>query len=128
MDGIGTGGSLTLVPTTQPLGTPSSVASIAGMTRKKILPEQVYAAMESANRRMPVDLEATRCGFTPIGSRRRTDDMIVELSAPLVHPSGLGAGLFARVVLGDQQEEWYWVALGSRGAQWGVAGIKAIAK
>ena len=127
MDAFATSGGLHVVPATRPIATPGAVVSAAGMTRRQLTPAQVSAAMEEANRVLPVAIEETPCGFVPLRRAPRGDETVVELSAPLHHPGGGGVGLLARVSLGAEQE-WYWIRLGSRGDRWGVAAVNAIAR
>jgi hypothetical protein len=128
MDAIGTGGGLSIVPITQPIATPAAVASVAGMSKRPLTASQVSAAVREGNRSLPITMAETACEFTPVTNSRLSDEVVVELSAPLVHPSPpAGAGMFARVSVGNEPE-WYWVALAPNGTEWGVRWINAIDK
>ena len=130
MDAIGTEGGLSIVRTTQPFVTPTAVARLAASTRKSVGQEAVTRALTEGNRVLPLLLADGPCVWRPVDAghrQRHGDDMTIELSAPLANPFAPGeAGIFARAVLGPQ-EEWFWISLASRGNSWGVRAVNVFA-
>jgi hypothetical protein len=122
MDAMATG-NVTIVTTTQPLATPHTVAALANIAKRR-RKQRALASPNAAivNRVIPVSLPAGTCSWTPIEVRdmaRHSDEMIVELSAPLPNPYEEGeAGVFARVSLGGENASWYWVPLVAQGTTW----------
>jgi hypothetical protein len=122
MDAIATG-NVTIVTTTQPLATPTTVAALANITKRRRKTRAMSGDNAAiVNRAIPVSLPTGACSWTPIqvgDMSKHSDEMIVELSAPLPNPYEAGeAGVFARVSLGGVNESWYWVPLVAQGTTW----------
>jgi hypothetical protein len=121
LDAIATGRTA-IVKVTQPLANPQSMAALAGSTTPRGAKRRANAAV--TNRAIPIEIGRGACAWDPIDVRdtaKHSDAMLVELSAPLLHPfNAREAGVLARVSLGDQHQSLYWVSLVPRGDQWGV--------
>jgi hypothetical protein len=112
MDAIATG-KLAIVSTTQPLATPASIGALANIVRDPKPSRR--AASAQVNRAIPITLGGGTCSWNavPVADiARHSDEMLLELSAPLPNPYSAGeAGLFARVTLGGDYANWYWLPL-----------------
>lgn len=127
MDAIATGRTA-IVKITQPLATPQTMAALAGSTTPRGAKRRAAAAV--TNRAIPIELGRGSCAWEPIDVRdvaQHSDAMLVELSAPLLHPFNVReAGVLARVSLGDQHQSLYWVSLVPRGNDWGVRFVSVL--
>lgn len=117
-DAIATG-PLSIVRVTGPLASPEALSAVGAVTtgRHKISKEPLPVAHQT----IPLTLTGSSCQWKPVASRRDVpaDEVLVELSAPLVNPYVITeAGLFARVTLGAEHETWYWVPLIGNGQSW----------
>jgi hypothetical protein len=124
MDALATG-AVTVVGITQPLATPESVQSLARIGRRR-KPLDVSAPVHRA---IPVRTEGGSCRWKTLGALdpRPADEMIVELSAPIVNPWVNGeAGVFARASLGGEATSWYWIALVPAGRTWAVRFVSVL--
>jgi hypothetical protein len=120
MDAIATG-RLAVVNVTQPLATPQSVGALGDLGPQR--PRKDGAAQQALiNRALPVDLTPGACSWIPVDIRdvaRHRDEMLLELSAPLPNPwVPREAGMFARVSLGGEHQNWYWLPLYPAGTGW----------
>lgn len=129
MDAIATG-TTTLVGTTQPLITAESLAAVAGATTKRDRKGPIDQPI--VNRAIPIEVGTTgTCSWHVIDVREKqlSDDMVVELSAPLPNPyTKREAGLFARVKLGEDHQSWYWISLVPVGGHWPVRFVSVLFK
>jgi hypothetical protein len=127
MDAIATGRTA-IVKVTQPLATPQTMAALAGSTTPRGAKRRAAAAV--TNRAIPIELGRGSCAWEPIDVRdtaSHADSMLVELSAPLMHPfNAREAGVLARVSLGDQHQSLYWVSLVPRGNEWGIRFVSVL--
>jgi hypothetical protein len=120
MDAVATG-TLSVVTTTQPLASPISLGALAnlGMSRPR---KDAGAATAQVNRAIPVTLAPGTCRWRPVALgdiRKHSDEMLLELSAPLPNPFvNHEAGMFARVSLGGENANWYWLPLLPSGSGW----------
>lgn len=125
MDAISTGAPLALVSTTRPLATPQSLNALALMAKGRVKADRAAAAVAGLNRALPITTEGATCQWRPIKAAQAQalhDEMIVELSAPSLHPfAPKTGGLFARVTVGGQGASWYWITLFPTNGRW-VAG------
>lgn len=120
IDAIATG-RLAVVNVTQPLATPLSLGALSQLRPQH--PRKDGAAERALiNRAVPVELRPGSCTWIPVDIRevsRHSDEMLLELSAPLPNPwVAHEAGLFARVTLGGEHPNWYWLPLVPAGAGW----------
>jgi len=84
----------------------------------------------AVNRAIPINL-GTSCDWTGIDARdirKHRDEMVVELSNPVADHQRGEVGLFARVSLGGENPEMYWISLIPRGDQWAVRFVFALSK
>lgn len=125
MDAVTSGGTLTVVKTTQPLATPSMLASLArGASRARKVPPP-------SNRTIPIQVTSGTCTWKAVDAVDRDsqfDEVVVELSAPFANPFAREAGIIARVSLGGEHPAYYWIPLGSRGDQWSVGFVSVLAQ
>ena len=132
MDAIATGAPLALVDTTRPLATQQSLAALAISSRGRARNDRFGTSVLEANRAIPVVTEGSTCAWrriTPAEAARLHDELIVELSAPALHPfAAREAGLFARVTVGGQGASWYWVALLPVADRWAVGGVSVLSQ
>jgi hypothetical protein len=126
MDALATGNTA-IVRVTQPLATPESLAALAGTTAA---PGSKRQATGVTNRAIPITLGRGSCAWQPIDVRQAaaiTDAMVVELSAPLLHPYNKNeAGLLARVSLAEQHPSWYWISMVPRKGEWAVRYVSVL--
>ncbi|HET8775912.1 MAG TPA: hypothetical protein VFP80_19090, partial [Thermoanaerobaculia bacterium] len=127
MDAIATGAPLTLVSTTRPLATPQSVNALALMAKGRVKADRAALSVAELNRALPITTEGTTCRWRPIKAVQAEalhDEMIVELSAPSLHPfAPKTGGLFARVTVGGQGASWYWITLFPTNGRWVVGPV-----
>jgi len=128
MDAIATGAPLVIVGTTRALATPQTLSALALVSRGgRTSRNRVAASAADANRFLPVVTEGSSCGWRPIAASqidRHRDEMLVELSAPMLHPfASKEAGLFVRVSVGGQGTSWYWISLVPTGDAWAVSAV-----
>ena len=120
-------GNVTIVRVTQPLATPESVAAVQHVTKHGSRGQ----AFPIGNRAIPVLFaQGGSCRWTPIDVRdmaAHSDEMIVELSAPIVNPwKPKEAGMFARVSLAGAHQSWYWIPLLRQGDNWASGFISVL--
>jgi hypothetical protein len=127
MDAIATGRTA-IVKVTQPLANARTMAALAGSTTPRGAKRRANAAV--VNRAIPIELVRGQCSWDPIDVRdapQLTDAMLVELSAPLLHPYNKNeAGVLARVSLADQHQSLYWISMVPRGDQWAVRFVSVL--
>jgi hypothetical protein len=127
MDAIATGRTA-IVKVTQPLANTQSMSALAGSTTPRGAKRRANAAV--VNRAIPIELGRGPCTWEPIDVRdadKLTDAMLVELSAPLLHPFNTHeAGVLARVSLADQHQSLYWISMVPRGDQWAVRFVSVL--
>ncbi len=129
MDAIASGAPLAIVATTRPLATAEAISALArlGRGRARI---QAAAAMQDGNRRLPVTTAGSSCAWRPVEESqtdRVRDEMLVELSAPMIHPFlPKQAGLFARATVGGEGASWYWISLVPYGEGWRVVSVSVL--
>ena len=127
MDAISTGAPLTLVATTRPLATPQSLNALAMTARGRVKTDRAGLSAAEMNRSLPILSEGTTCRWRPIQVAQldaHQDEMVVELSAPAIHPfAPKSGGLFARVTVGGQGAAWYWITLVPNSGRWLVGPV-----
>lgn len=127
MDAIATSGATALVRVTQPLVTAENLAAVAGSTPHR--GRKGPGRLVTTNRAIPIETAQGSCDWRLADVRESfgSDEMVVELSAPVPNPfTRREAGLFARVSLGDQHESWYWISLVPAGGQWPVRFVSVL--
>jgi hypothetical protein len=89
-----------------------------------MLAEALNAALK------PLPLKITQggtCSWQPIDRvdpARHHERLTLELSAPFINPFVRGeSGLFARMSVGGQGAQWYWIPVAERGGQWMVGRV-----
>lgn len=119
MHSEGVNSELRALKMTQPLITPQSVQGLA---------EAVYYSGRSSPRiaaaaTVPVETTGTCVKHTiDVVGPHDNDVLILEFSSPFENPFVHGQlGVFARVSLGTEAAQWYWIAIGMHGNSWGAA-------
>ena len=131
-DAIATGSPVTIVSTTRPLATarsmgilPLTVGAPAGT-----MSNNASESMALMNRTMPITTQGSACPWRVIPAERyqqHFDEVIVELSAPALHPfSPREAGMFARVTVGGEAASWYWIHLVQTPDGWRPARVSVL--
>jgi hypothetical protein len=127
MDAIATGRTA-IVKVTQPLVTAQNMAALAGSTTPRGAKRRAAAAV--TNRAIPIELGRGACSWEPIDVRdidQHSDAMLVELSAPLLHPFNTHeAGVLARVSLNNEHQSLYWISMVPRGDEWGIRFVSVL--
>lgn len=127
MDAIATGRT-TIVQVTQPLVTPQNLIALAGSTTPRGAKRRAQAAV--VNRAIPIELGRGSCAWQPIDVRdidRHSDAMLVELSAPILHPyNAKEAGVIARVSLGNEHQSLYWISMVPHGDNWAIRFVSVL--
>jgi hypothetical protein len=127
MDAIATG-AVSIVPVTQPLVTAESLAVLSATTTKMV--GRGGAPVLAVNRAIPIALGSS-CQWKEIDAldiRKHTDEMVVELSSPILNAGAREVGMFARTSLGGEHPQWYWIALAPAGNQWAVRFVFVLSK
>ncbi|MGZ5448683.1 MAG: hypothetical protein ACXW5U_11530 [Thermoanaerobaculia bacterium] len=127
MDAIATGSPLTLVSTTRPLANPQSLSALAMTVRGRVKTNRVAMSSAELNRSLPILTDGATCRWRPIAASQldaHRDEMVVELSAPALHPfAPKTGGMFARVTVGGEGASWYWITLFPSGGRWAVGPV-----
>jgi hypothetical protein len=127
MDALATG-TVAAVRVTQPLVNAESIAALrSSVSSPKAVGHRVVPQL--INRAIPIAF-GTRCAWKPLDvfDPRPNDEMVVELSAPIVNPViPSEAGIFVRVTLGRENASWYWIALVPKDNQWGARWVYVLA-
>ena len=130
MDAIATGapGSpLAIVSTTRPLATPQSLNALAMTVRGGLDTSRLPLSTEELNRAMPVEVANGTCAWRAVPVARmdsHRDEMLVELSAPSIHPfAPKSGGILTRVAVGGEGAAWYWITLIPRGEYWSIGPV-----
>lgn len=120
---------VSIVTTTQPLVTGTSILSLAHAYFKQT-PIAIQAAdrIASTLEALPVNVpDKGSCIFQKVDSaeqRRGSDTLLLQLSSPFVNPFARNeAGLFARVSLGGHDSSWYWLPLAEREGEWFIGNV-----
>lgn len=119
----GLGGTVDIVATTEPIITRESLFGLATAAESKTRenPSQVMAVTEAGKAKLPLTIEAAGCEFHTIANARdaRGDEMVLQISVPFINPyERKSAGLLARLSLGGQSPQWYWVPFGQHEGKW----------
>jgi hypothetical protein len=127
-DGISRESQMLIVKTTQPIVTASSLRSLGEAYFKAGDTVMLAEALNASLKPLPLNVApGGTCNWRPIDridSRRDHELLTVELSAPFINPFVRGeSGLFARMSVGGQAPQWYWIPVAERGGQWAVGGV-----
>lgn len=129
MDALATD-TVAVVRVTQPLVTTESIAALKSSVASPKARKAPKGTVQPVNRAIPIQF-GQRCAWKPIGAfdTRPADEMLVELSAPIVNPViPSEAGLFARVTLAGDHPAWYWIALVPHGNDWGARWVYVLGR
>ena len=130
MDAIASTAPLTVVGVTRPLATQQSMSALAMTARGRVKSGRIAQSAAEGNRAIALETGGTSCTWRPIAPAqlsRHQDEMVLELSAPMVNPfMPREGGLFARVTVGGEGASWYWVSLVPYGGQWAVRGVSVL--
>jgi hypothetical protein len=130
IDAIASTAQLAIVETTRPLATAEAMSALARSGRGNTSSNRLASSAADANRALPVTTEGSSCSWRPIAAseiRNTRDEMLVELSAPMLHPFlSKQAGLFARASVGGEGASWYWITLVPYGEGWRVVSLTVL--
>lgn len=123
MHGEGIGGEVTVVRTTEPLITRESMIALANAAyyHGKEDPGRFAEAIAAQLPKMPIIVSSEGCELRAIdtATEARGDAMLLQISGPFLNPFVHGsAGVFARVSLGNEAAQWYWVPVSLRNGAW----------
>ena len=123
-------GPIAVVNTTQPFASMRTLGALAGPMSHRVDAARAAEALRGAQRTIPVTLKQGECEWIAVDAQnayRRTDQMVVELSAPMANPFvSHQAGIFARVSLAGEHPALYWIALGQTGGGWAIGFIQPL--
>ena len=128
-EGISTAGTLAIVNKTEPIATAGAMSALASVYYKPAGNGIGMADMvRSTTSALPVSVAgATSCSWQPIDAVHATDHrdwVVVQFSSPFVNPyAPKESGMFARMSIGGQNAQWYWIPLASRGGVWAIGTI-----
>ena len=124
----GLGGRINVVTTTEPIITRESLLGLAAAAdqQSKTDPTQLAAAISATTSKLPVNVEVTpeTCDLHGVASAHdsRDDELLLQLSPPFVNPFvRRSTGILARLSLGGEAPQWYWIPLGSKNGAWLVS-------
>lgn len=121
----GLSGRINVVTTTEPIITRESLLGLAAAAdqQSKNDPTQLAAAISAATSKLPVSVEVATetCDLHAIATAHdsRDDELLLQLSAPFVNPFvRRSTGILARLSLGGEAPQWYWIPLGTKNGTW----------
>ena len=130
MDAISTGSPLALVSTTRPLATSQTFSALALTAKGRVKSDRAALSAAELNRAIPIVTDGSTCEWRPFPVSRLAahhDEMVVELSAPSIHPfAPKTGGLFARVTVGGESGQGaslYWITLFPANGRWVVGPV-----
>lgn len=127
-DAISRESQISVVKTTQPIVTASSLRSLGEAYFKIGDTVMLAEALNASLKPLPLNIaKGGSCTWKPIDHldpKRDHEVLVLELSAPFVNPFVRGeSGLFARISAGGQGSQWYWIPVAERNGQWAVGGV-----
>lgn len=119
---------ISVVKTTQPIVTAMSLRSLGESYFKAADTVMLAEALNAALKPIPLTIApGGSCSWKPIehlDTRRDHEVLVVELSSPFPNPYVRGeSGLFARMSVGGQGSQWYWIPVADRNGQWMVGRV-----
>lgn len=116
-------GEVDVVKTTEPLITRESIVALADAAayQGKDDPARIAAALTAKTQKLTVPISRKGCDFRVVDTvdDARNDTMVLQISAPILNPFVRGtAGFFARLSLGNEAAQWYWVPVSIREGTW----------
>jgi len=129
-EGVAEGVPVTIVSTTQPIASMQTIGALAGPMPRKANVQQATEALRASQRSLPLTLGPGPCHWIAVDAARayrQSDQMLVEMSAPLANPFERGqAGMFVRMSLAGEHGQFYWITLLPRAGGWVVGYIEAL--
>lgn len=129
-EGVSRDSTMVVVKSTQPLITPGSLAALSNISPKGGTNLDLPTLADEINTTaqfLDLEIPTSGCSWRTIDAidrKRDLDTMILQLSPPFVNPFVKSeAGLFARMSVGGDSPEWYWIPLAHKGEQLGVGHI-----
>lgn len=121
--------AIAIVGTTESLVTPASLRALAQEYGGAGIAIPMSLGTEAAP--LPLTAPAGACNWrvvTAADVARRTDEMVVQLSSPIINPFLRSeAGVFARFSVSGGDAQWYWIPLAERSGHWLVGHIHPLA-
>ena len=130
-EGIAREEAIRVITMTQPLIMPDSITALAELSAGHAHVNR-QALQDVVPGPMPITITPLPgCRFVGIEHYQRardSDHLVLQLSSPFANPFARGeSGLFARLTIGDQAAQWYWVPLLARGEQVAVGTVMPLA-
>jgi hypothetical protein len=119
---------IAVVKTTSPIITASSLRALAESYFKSADTVMLAEALNAALKPLPLTITSggscTWRAIDRVDTRRDHEVLIVELSAPFLNPfQRTESGLFARMSVGGQGSQWYWIPLAERDGNWAIGRV-----
>ncbi|SRR5581483_2986260 len=124
-EGVSHESQISLLKTTRPLITANSIGGLGRAFGKQGDSAMMADVLNSSLQPLPLAVtQGGNCNWRPvdrIDARRDHETLIVEVSAPFVNPFERGeAGLFARMSVGGQAPQWYWIPVAEHNGAWAI--------
>lgn len=124
-EGVARDSQILVLKTTQPLITASSMDALGQAFFKRGNSVMMSEALNAVLKPLPLTIPTGgSCTWQPIDAvnpRRDHERIILELSTPFVNPySKSESGLFARMSVGGQAPEWFWIPVAERNGEWAI--------
>jgi hypothetical protein len=121
-EGIGRDTQIAVMKKTQPIITSASMSALASIFPGRGNASRLDAAMVASISQLPITMPAGSCDWRPIDridAARDHERVILQLSAPFLNPfAPKESGLFARMSVGGQAPEWFWIPVAEHNGQW----------
>ncbi len=124
-EGVARDSQILVLKMTQPLITASSIDGLGQAFFKRGNSVMMSEALNAVVKPIPLTIPTSgSCTWLPIDAvdrRRDHERIILELSTPFVNPYSRGeSGLFARMSVGGQAAEWFWIPVAERNGEWAI--------
>ena len=130
-EGLSRDSQILVVKTTQPIVTALSLRALGEAFFKVGDTVMLAEFLNTKLKALPLTVtEGGTCNWLPIervDRARHHERITLELSAPFINPFVRGeSGLFARMSVGGQAPQWYWIPVAERGGQWAIGKVLAL--
>ena len=127
-EGLSREAQMLLVKKTQPLISASSIRALGEAFYRQGDSAMIAATLNNMLKPIPLTITADgTCSWRAIDTidaRRDHEMLVVQLSTPFVNPFARSeAGLFARMSVGGQAPQWYWIPVAERNGQWAIGTV-----
>ncbi len=124
-EGVSHESLLSVLKTTRPLISANSLGALGASFGKQGNSAMMADVLNSSLQPLPLAVTpGGNCNWRPVEKFDKTRDhetLIVEFSAPFVNPFTRGeSGLFARMSVGGQAPQWYWIPVAEHNGAWAI--------